>query len=232
MAVLGHVGKWISAKEVHQRKAYQGRARFVRGELFRSLEVGLEFEDWEGRRPIHGMSGTSCASTEFMMQDLVEKECKRWREDGMNIHYISRDNRNGYKTGALREAMEIDDVKTCNYVAIFDADHQPPSDFLLQTNPFLIHNPDLALVHARWKFGALTFYFINADECLMTRIQEMSLNYHFKVEQESGSSTLAFLDLTVGYSSSHDSVQFNKGTAVILDRYGRYCWCLANLCHQ
>ncbi|KAK8961548.1 Glucomannan 4-beta-mannosyltransferase 9 [Platanthera guangdongensis] len=160
-----------------------------------------------------------------MMQDLVEKECKRWREDGMNIHYISRDNRNGYKVGALREAMEIDDVKTCNYVAIFDADHQPPSDFLLQTNPILIHNPDLALAHARWKF-------VNADECLMTRIQEMSLNYHFKVEQESGSSTLALLDLTVGYSSSHDSVQFNKGTAVILDRYGRYCWCLANLCHQ
>ena len=33
---------------------------------------------------------------------------------------------------------------------------------------------------------------VNADECLMTRIQEMSLNYHFKIEQESGSSTFAF----------------------------------------
>ncbi|KAK8952317.1 Glucomannan 4-beta-mannosyltransferase 9 [Platanthera zijinensis] len=124
-------------------------------------------------------------STDKATRDLVEKECERWREEGMNIQYITRDNRNGYKAGALREAMEIDDVKTCDYVAIFDADHQPPSDFLLQTIPFLIHNPDLALVQARWKF-------VNADECLMTRIQEMSLNYHFKVEQESGSSTLAF----------------------------------------
>ncbi|PKU63195.1 Glucomannan 4-beta-mannosyltransferase 9 [Dendrobium catenatum] len=118
-------------------------------------------------------------------EDLVQAECERWTKKGVSIHYISRDNRNGYKSGALREAMDFDYVKTCDFVAIFDADHQPPSDFLMQTIPFLIHNPDLALVQARWKF-------VNADECLMTRIQEMSLNYHFVVEQESGSSTIAF----------------------------------------
>lgn len=33
---------------------------------------------------------------------------------------------------------------------------------------------------------------MNADECLMTRMQEMSLDYHFTVEQEVGSSTYAF----------------------------------------
>lgn len=33
---------------------------------------------------------------------------------------------------------------------------------------------------------------VNADECLMTRMQEMSLHYHFSVEQEVGSSTYAF----------------------------------------
>jgi len=33
---------------------------------------------------------------------------------------------------------------------------------------------------------------VNADECLMTRMQEMSLDYHFLVEQEVGSSTYAF----------------------------------------
>ncbi|KAI0506979.1 hypothetical protein KFK09_013097 [Dendrobium nobile] len=124
-------------------------------------------------------------STDKTIRDLVQAECERWTKKGVSIHYISRDNRNGYKSGALREAMDFDYVKTCDFVAIFDADHQPPSDFLMQTIPFLIHNPDLALVQARWKF-------VNADECLMTRIQEMSLNYHFVVEQESGSSTIAF----------------------------------------
>jgi len=33
---------------------------------------------------------------------------------------------------------------------------------------------------------------VNANECLMTRMQEMSLDYHFTVEQEVGSSTYAF----------------------------------------
>ncbi|KAJ7970628.1 Glucomannan 4-beta-mannosyltransferase 9 [Quillaja saponaria] len=33
---------------------------------------------------------------------------------------------------------------------------------------------------------------VNANECLMTRMQEMSLAYHFIVEQELGSSTYAF----------------------------------------
>lgn len=35
-------------------------------------------------------------------------------------------------------------------------------------------------------------FIVNADECLMTRMQEMSLDYHFSVEQEVGSSTHAF----------------------------------------
>lgn len=89
----------------------------------------------------------------FESQDLVQKECERWLRKGLNIHYIPRDNRNGYKAGALKAAMEHDYVKKCDYVAIFDADHQPPCDFLMRTIPFLIHNPRIALVQARWMFG-------------------------------------------------------------------------------
>uniref|UniRef100_A0A803N723 glucomannan 4-beta-mannosyltransferase n=1 Tax=Chenopodium quinoa TaxID=63459 RepID=A0A803N723_CHEQI len=76
-------------------------------------------------------------------------------------------------------------TKECDFVAIFDADFQPEPDFLWRTIPFLVHNPEIGLVQARWKF-------VNADECLMTRMQEMSLDYHFTVEQEVGSSTHAF----------------------------------------
>ncbi|RWV81777.1 hypothetical protein GW17_00056774 [Ensete ventricosum] len=119
------------------------------------------------------------------VQELVQEECQKWSNKGRRIHYISRDNRNGYKAGALKEAMDLDYVQKCDYVAIFDADHEPPPDFLLRTIPFLMHNPDIALVQSRWKF-------VNANECIMTRIQEMSLNYHFKMEQQSGSSTMAF----------------------------------------
>ncbi|KAJ4882368.1 Glucomannan 4-beta-mannosyltransferase 9 [Raphanus sativus] len=124
-------------------------------------------------------------STDPTIKDLVEMECSRWASKGVNIKYEIRDNRNGYKAGALKEGMKKSYVKSCDYVAIFDADFQPEPDYLWRTVPFLIHNPKLALVQARWKF-------VNSDECLMTRMQEMSLDYHFTVEQEVGSSTYAF----------------------------------------
>ncbi|KAI4310480.1 hypothetical protein MLD38_035456 [Melastoma candidum] len=124
-------------------------------------------------------------STDPTIKDLVELECQRWASKGINIKYEIRDNRNGYKAGALKEGMKHSYVKQCDFVAIFDADFQPEPDFLWRTIPFLVHNPDIGLVQARWKF-------VNSDECLMTRMQEMSLDYHFTVEQEVGSSTYAF----------------------------------------
>ncbi|XP_059665989.1 glucomannan 4-beta-mannosyltransferase 9-like [Cornus florida] len=124
-------------------------------------------------------------STDPSIKDLVELEVRRWANKGINIKYEIRDNRNGYKAGALKEGMKHSYVKQCDYVAIFDADFQPEPDFLWRTIPFLVHNSEIALVQARWKF-------VNSDECLMTRMQEMSLDYHFTVEQEVGSATYAF----------------------------------------
>lgn len=87
------------------------------------------------------------------MQELVQLECKRWANKGVNIKYEVRDNRNGYKAGALKEGMKHSYVKQCDYVAIFDADFQPEPDYLWRTIPFLVHNPEIGLVQARWKFG-------------------------------------------------------------------------------
>jgi beta-mannan synthase len=89
-------------------------------------------------------------------QELVQMEVKRWSSKGINIRYEIRSNRNGYKAGALKQGMRHDYVHECDYVAIFDADFQPEPDFLHRTVPFLVHNPELALVQARWKFGNLT----------------------------------------------------------------------------
>ncbi|XP_045809937.1 glucomannan 4-beta-mannosyltransferase 9-like [Trifolium pratense] len=124
-------------------------------------------------------------STDPTIKELVQVECRKWESKGVNINYEVRDNRNGYKAGALREGIKHSYVTQCDYVAIFDADFQPEPDFLSQTIPFLLNNSEIGLVQARWTF-------VNADECLMTRMQQMSLDYHFKVEQEVGSSTYAF----------------------------------------
>ncbi|KAI5078911.1 hypothetical protein GOP47_0006582 [Adiantum capillus-veneris] len=124
-------------------------------------------------------------STDNSIKEMVQMECQRWASKGINIKYEVRDNRNGYKAGALKEGMRRSYVKECDYVAIFDADFQPDPEYLWRTVPFLMYNPEIALVQARWKF-------VNSDECLMTRMQEMSLHYHFSVEQEVGSTTHAF----------------------------------------
>eukprot|EP00267_Zea_mays_P046320 XP_020398689.1 probable mannan synthase 6 [Zea mays] len=73
-------------------------------------------------------------------------------------------------------------VRACEFVAMFDADFQPPPDFLVRTVSFLVHNPSLALMQTRWKFGE----------------SEMSMDYHFKVEQEAGS----FLCNFFGYNGT------------------------------
>ncbi|XP_039034297.1 glucomannan 4-beta-mannosyltransferase 2-like [Hibiscus syriacus] len=124
-------------------------------------------------------------STDPAIKMLVEQECQRWASKGINVTYQIRENRTGYKAGALKEGLKRSYVKHCEYVAIIDADFRPDPDFLRRSIPFLVHNPDVALVQARWRF-------VNADECLLTRMQEMSLDYHFTVEQEVGSATHAF----------------------------------------
>ncbi|BAT90470.1 hypothetical protein LR48_Vigan08g142700 [Vigna angularis] len=124
-------------------------------------------------------------STDPAIKQMVEMECQRWASKGINITYQIRETRGGYKAGALKEGLKRSYVKHCEYVAIFDADFRPEPDFLRRSIPFLVGNPDIALVQARWRF-------VNADECLLTRMQEMSLDYHFTVEQEVGSATHAF----------------------------------------
>ncbi|CAN6246874.1 unnamed protein product [Urochloa humidicola] len=124
-------------------------------------------------------------STDEVIKEMVRLECERWARKGINITYQIRDDRKGYKAGALKAGMKHAYVRACEYVVIFDADFQPDPDFLKRTIPYLVHNPEIALVQARWRF-------VNADECLMTRMQEMSLDYHFTVEQEASSSVCAF----------------------------------------
>ncbi|KAK8931352.1 putative mannan synthase 4 [Platanthera zijinensis] len=133
-------------------------------------------------------------STDPAIKDLVALECKAWASKGTNITYEVRDNRKGYKAGALKKGMEHTYVQYCEFVAIFDADFQPEADFLIRTIPYLVCNSHIALIQARWEF-------VNYRECLMTKIQKISLDYHFKVEQEAGSSTFAFFGFNGNYAN-------------------------------
>ena len=66
---------------------------------------------------------------------LIEAEVSKWSQRGVNIVYHHRLVRTGYKAGNLKSAMSCDYVKNYEFVAIFDADFQPGTDFLKQTIP-------------------------------------------------------------------------------------------------
>ncbi|KAL6345538.1 hypothetical protein AAG906_017263 [Vitis piasezkii] len=116
-------------------------------------------------------------SDDESIQCLIKAEVYNWRQQGINIVYRHRLVRTGYKAGNLKSAMSCDYVKNYEFVAIFDADFQPNPDFLKQTVPHFQGNPDLGLVQARWAF-------VNKDENLLTRLQNINLCFHFEVEQQ------------------------------------------------
>ncbi|CAJ2665496.1 xyloglucan glycosyltransferase 4-like [Trifolium pratense] len=116
-------------------------------------------------------------SDDANLQMLIKDEVSSWKEKGVNIVYRHRLIRTGYKAGNLKSAMSCDYVKDYEFVAIFDADFQPNPDYLKLTIPHFKGKPDLGLVQARWSF-------VNKDENLLTRLQNINLCFHFEVEQQ------------------------------------------------
>ncbi|KAB2022037.1 hypothetical protein ES319_D07G181200v1 [Gossypium barbadense] len=116
-------------------------------------------------------------SDELDAQNLIQAEVQKWHQKGVHILYRHRLIRSGYKAGNLKSAMSCDYIKNYEFVAIFDADFQPAPDFLKKTIPHFKGNDDLALVQARWAF-------VNKDENLLTRLQNINLSFHFEVEQQ------------------------------------------------
>jgi len=104
-------------------------------------------------------------------QSVAGLAVRRAALQGIDIKYIHRDDRSGYKAGALEAGMQH---ATGEFIAIFDADFIPPPDFLLRT----IHHftdPKVGMVQARWGH-------INQDYSLLTRIQSILLDGHFVLE--------------------------------------------------
>ncbi|KAL1817669.1 hypothetical protein ACET3Z_020243 [Daucus carota] len=110
-------------------------------------------------------------------QLLIRDEVCKWHKEGANIVYRHRVNREGYKAGNLKSAMNCSYVKDYEFVAIFDADFQPNPDFLKKTVPHFKDNEELGLVQTRWSF-------VNKEENLLTRLQNINLAFHFEVEQQ------------------------------------------------
>ena len=122
----------------------------------------------------------SVESTAILIETLQEK--------GFDIQHIQRTNREGFKAGALKEGLV--NAKG-EYIAIFDADFLPQTDWLKRTIPFF-KDEAVGVVQTRWGH-------INRDYSILTRIQAFALDAHFTLEQ-------------VGRNSKGHFINFN-GTA-------------------
>jgi len=104
--------------------------------------------------------------------NITSKIIADLRAQGLDIHHIRRENRSGFKAGALKAGME---VARGEYIAVFDSDFVPGSKWLMQTLPYF-KNPSIGVVQTRWGH-------LNRDYSLLTRIQAFALDFHFILEQ-------------------------------------------------
>src|SRR5258705_3864140 len=104
-------------------------------------------------------------------RSIAESAVRRFAAQGIDIKYFHREDRIGYKAGALEAGLA---AARGEFVAIFDADFIPTEDFLTRLMPHFA-DPKVGMVQARWGH-------INQDYSLLTKIQSILLDGHFVLE--------------------------------------------------
>src|SRR5277367_4836806 len=108
---------------------------------------------------------------------------ERYAALGHPVKYLHRDNREGFKAGALAEGLK---TAKGEFVAIFDADFVPPPDFLLQCIHH-ITDPKIGMVQTRWTH-------INRNYSLLTQVEAILLDGHFVLEHSARSRSGVFFN--------------------------------------
>ena len=107
--------------------------------------------------------------------ELIAHRVDEWQQRGVCIEHVRRPNRHEYKAGALAYGLKS---ATGDFIAIFDADFVPNSDWLLRTVAHFCQDgvEDLAFVQTRWGH-------LNPEYSPLTRTQRLALDGHFCIEQ-------------------------------------------------
>lgn len=115
--------------------------------------------------------------------NILENLVSGYAKKGFDIYHVRRKNRNGYKAGALRNAMKF---AKGDFIAIFDADFIPPTWFLKKAMSYFC-NPKIGLVQCRWGH-------VNEKYSALTKAQALSLDFHFLIEQKAKSNSHLFMN--------------------------------------
>lgn len=115
--------------------------------------------------------------------EKAKERVKHYQAEGLDIQYIRRYDRKGFKAGALDFGLG---TARGEFIAIFDADFLPDPNFLMATLPYF-SEANIGVVQSRWTY-------INEDYSMLTRVQTVMLNTHFSVEQEGRNSSGAYIN--------------------------------------
>jgi len=108
---------------------------------------------------------------------------ERYAALGHPVAHLHRDNREGFKAGALEAGLK---TAKGEFVAIFDADFVPSPDFLMKC----IHHftdPKVGMVQTRWTH-------INRNYSLLTQVEAILLDGHFVLEHSARSRSGVFFN--------------------------------------
>lgn len=102
----------------------------------------------------------------------ITRSCvEEFRAKGFDISCIYRENREGYKGGALENGLKY---AKGEFVVVFDADFVPQRDILKKTIHFFA-DKSIGMVQTRWSY-------LNRDYSFITKIQAIMLDGHFVIE--------------------------------------------------
>jgi len=148
-----------------------------------TVQLPLFNEMYVVERLLDAVAGIRYPRDRFQIQvlddstDETQDICRRKiaevmaRFPDLDIEYIHRTDRSGFKAGALDHAMG---TAKGELIAIFDADFLPRPDIFEKSIHHFV-DPRVAVVQCRWEH-------VNRDYSGLTEIQALMLNGHFVVE--------------------------------------------------
>lgn len=104
---------------------------------------------------------------------IISLKITSLHQQNIPIQHIQRQNREGFKAGALKHALSLSKGE---FLAVFDADFLPSKDFLKRTI-FYFTDPSIGMVQTNWGH-------INKETSLLAKLQAIALDGHFSIEQQ------------------------------------------------
>ncbi len=118
-------------------------------------------------------------------RDLVDSMVSKYKQLGFDIYALHRNDRTGYKAGALEEGLKS---AKGEFVAMFDADFVPNPTFLTEAIPFF-KDPNIAFIQGCWTH-------LNRSSSLLTQVQGILLDGHFVFEHTARHRSNAFFNFS------------------------------------